>query len=183
MNTTNEQQAQIDPANLTFLQIVKALKPIHYGVVIGALASLLSVAYGYGARQSEAENAVKQASLTGENSQCQTVLSIAKQQIATLMQSNAQLTGAANAESVQVGTLRQQLADASVVKAGEANCEFIHGQIRTAEDQIERLRSSDIFGGGGSPDAQTRIQALDTRIADYQAQLGGCGRNAAAELQ
>ncbi|WP_155633836.1 hypothetical protein [Burkholderia territorii] len=180
MNTTNEPRVQVDPSKLTLWEILKALS-VGQAVAIGAtVVAILTTAYVVGRHDAEVRDAAKLASVTADRGQCQTELSGARQQIATLTQSNAQLTGTANAESVEIGTLRQRLVDASAANAGQKNCDFIHAQIKDAEDEIQRLRSDDVFAGSERPDADARVKALDQRIAGYQAQLGTCGNGGAA---
>ncbi|KML07906.1 hypothetical protein VK92_01950 [Burkholderia sp. LK4] len=175
MKAVEESQAEIDPSKLTLGQILKALKPGHIVAIATAFGAMLGGAYLYGRYLAEATDAVKLAGITAENGRCQAELSGAKQQVAVLTQSNAQLIGSANAENVEIGTLRQRLFDVSAASTGQKNCDFIHAQIKDAEDAIGRLNSPDVFSGGGNPDAEARIKALDGRIAAYQAQLGTCG--------
>ncbi|AXK65717.1 hypothetical protein CN645_12365 [Burkholderia sp. IDO3] len=161
-------------------EILKALSVGQAVAIGGAIVAILTTGYFIGRHDAEVRDAVKLASVTADRGQCQTELSGAKQQIVTLTQSNAQLTGAANAESIEVGTLRQKLVDASAANAGQKNCDFVHAQIKDAEDEIYRLRSHDVFSGSERPDADARVKALDGRIAGYQAQLGMCGSSGAA---
>lgn len=180
MNTTNEPRVQIDPSKLTVWEILKALSVGQAVAMGGAIVAILTTGYFIGRHDAEVRDAATLASVTADRGQCQAELSGAKQQIVTLTQSNAQLTGAANVENVEIGTLRQKLVDASAANAGEKNCDFVHAQIKDAEDEIDRLRSDDIFSGSERPDVGARVKALDERIAGYQAQLGMCGSGGAA---
>ncbi|OXI47731.1 hypothetical protein CFB84_10995 [Burkholderia aenigmatica] len=89
-------------------EILKALSVGQAVAIGGAIVAILTTGYFIGRHDAEVRDAAKLASVTADRGQCQTELSGAKQQIVTLTQSNAQLTGAANAESIEVGTLRQK---------------------------------------------------------------------------
>lgn len=170
----------MDTSKLTFKKFFDALTPSQAFAIatscVVAAVFLFELGNRFGQIHTESADAQKLVELAGNVTQHQVDLSLARDQVAKLTQSELQLVAANKAANSANEGLRQQSDVTQLRAVGRSNCDFIHKQIRATQDEIVGIRSPDVFSGGGgsTEEVAERAATLEQRITKYQEQLRNC---------
>lgn len=171
----------LDPSKLTSEQIRSALTATQWKTIavffFGAASAIFGVGYHWGQSNAESASAQKIVDLTVRASQYQQEVALAKDEISRLSKSSEQLKQANSTANKVIDSLQQELSVSTGRRVGQSNCDFIHSQIKAAQEEIRALRSGDVFstGDASKEEIESRVGELEARIAGYQKQLGSCG--------